>query len=240
MPLPVQALGGLAGFSAERLRRPRPVAEALRVAEGIGQLVRLGGPVQPEIAARERVSILFMRPVLLREAGLLEVFEPHAARATEIIVSEALRIQAHERIEVQERVFVSSVGGLVSPVAGREAARTTEVLPYVSFIRSLIEQEKITAARRMLDAAPPTFLNDPRIARLRKVLAPPTLRVSQKRDTDRSLDYQWIRDHRQEYRGRWVALHEGRLLAAAASLRGLLEELKSLRLERAPLIHHIQ
>jgi hypothetical protein len=73
--------------------------------------------------------------------------------------------------------------------------------------------------------------------KLRNTLAVPVTKTSQKRNVDRTLDYQWIRDHAQDYRGQWVALDNGQLLGAAASLRELLDHVK--HLEHRPLLHQI-
>ena len=104
---------------------------------------------------------------------------------------------------------------------------------------SLMEREQITLARKTLDALPVGRLGDPIIIRLRKMLAVPVTKTSQKRDIDRALDYQWIRDHAQDYRGQWVALDNRQLLGAAASLRELLDSVEPLRLEHRPLLHQI-
>ena len=102
-----------------------------------------------------------------------------------------------------------------------------------------MEREQITLARKALDALPVGQLSDPMIMRLRKMLAVPVTKTSQKRDIDRALDYQWIRDHAQDYRGQWVALDNGELLGAATSLRELLDRVKPLRSEHRPLLHQI-
>lgn len=104
---------------------------------------------------------------------------------------------------------------------------------------SLVEREQITLARKALDALPVRVLGDPTILRLRKTLAAPVTNTSEKRDIDRTVDYQWIRDHAQDYRGQWVALDNGKLLGAAASLRALLDRVKPLQSERRPLLHQI-
>jgi len=77
------------------------------------------------------------------------------------------------------------------------------------------------------------------ILRLCNMLAVPVTKISRKRDVDRTLDYQWIGDHAKDYRGQWVALDNGQLLAAAASLRELLDRVKPLRSEHRPLLHEI-
>jgi hypothetical protein len=123
-----------------------------------------------------------------------------------------------------------------SPAPG-VAAENMEITYRVAL--SLMEREQITLARKALDSLPVGQLSDPMIVRLRKMLAVPVTKTSQKRDIDRALDYQWIRDHAQEYRGQWVALDKGELLAAAASLRELLDRVKPLRSEHRPLLHQI-
>jgi hypothetical protein len=117
------------------------------------------------------------------------------------------------------------------------AAKNIEIIYRVAL--SLMESEQITLARKALAALPVGQLSDPVVVRLRNMLAVPVTKTSQKRDIDRTLDYQWIRDHAQEYRGQWVAVNNGQLLAAAASLRELLEHVKPLYLEHRPLLHQI-
>ena len=96
------------------------------------------------------------------------------------------------------------------PDSGRQRW-SAAVRPFVMAVRELIETEQITTARHMLDAAPAYVLGDPLVARLRSVLAPPVVKRLQKRDVDRSQEYEWLRAHGREYRGRWVALSGGKL-----------------------------
>src|SRR5262249_820787 len=117
------------------------------------------------------------------------------------------------------------------------AAKNIEIIYRVAL--SLMESEQITLARKALTALPVGQLSDPIIMRLRNTLPVPVTKTRQKRDIDRALDYQWIRDHSQDYRGQWVALDKGELLAAAASLRQLLDRVKPLRSEHRPLLHQI-
>jgi hypothetical protein len=121
-----------------------------------------------------------------------------------------------------------------SPALG-VAAKNMEITYRVAL--SLMESEQITLARKALAALPVGQLSDPMIMRLRNMLALPVTKTSEKRDVDRTLDYQWIRDHAKDYRGQWVALDNGELLAAAASLRELLDRVKPLRSEHRPLLH---
>lgn len=125
-----------------------------------------------------------------------------------------------------------------SPSPGGAAKHTSLEITY-RVVLSLMEREQITLARKTLDALPVGQLGDPMIIILRKMLAVPVTKTSRKQDIDRTLDYQWIRDHAQEYRGQWIALDNGQLLAAAVSLRALLNRINPLRLDHRPLLHQI-
>jgi hypothetical protein len=124
------------------------------------------------------------------------------------------------------------------PLPGSGVAATNMEITY-RIALNLMESEQIILVRKALTALPVGQLSDPIIMRLRNMLAIPVTKVSQKRDIDRTLDYQWIRDHAQDYRGHWVALNNGKLLAAAVSLRELLEHVKPFNLEHRPLLHQI-
>lgn len=114
-----------------------------------------------------------------------------------------------------------------------------DALPFLMGVRRFIEAEQVPAARKMLEAAPVHILSDPLVARLRSVLAPPVVERVQKRDVDRSLEYEWLRTEGYKYRGRWVALEGKNLLAVASSLRDLREQLRSMPLTRPPLLHRL-
>ncbi|MGH7845164.1 MAG: hypothetical protein ACREQW_08350 [Candidatus Binatia bacterium] len=120
-----------------------------------------------------------------------------------------------------------------------DAQERTRLETTYRVVRSLMEREQIALARKTLNALPVGCLDDPIIVRLRQMLAVPTTKTTQKRDIDRKQDYQWIRDHAEEYRGQWIALNNGQLLANAASLRELMDCVKALRLECPPLVHQI-
>ena len=68
---------------------------------------------------------------------------------------------------------------------------------------------------------------------------PPRVTTSNTQDTDRSLEYQWIQDRWQDYRGQWVAVNRDVLVAAAASLKELQEIPKQMKLMHPPLVHRI-
>ena len=114
-----------------------------------------------------------------------------------------------------------------------------DVIPCLLAVRRFIEAEHLSAARHMLEAAPVHILNDPLLGKLRSVLAPPALKRVQKRDVDRSLEYEWLRTEGRRYRGRWVALEGSKLLAVSPSLRELREQLRTMLLAHPPLLHRV-
>jgi len=112
-------------------------------------------------------------------------------------------------------------------------------LPFLVTARRLVETEQLVTARQMLDAAPVSILSDPLISRLRAVLAPPVATRLDKRDVDRTPEFEWLRREGHRHRGRWVALAGDALLAEAPTLRELRESLKAMLPARRPLIHHV-
>jgi hypothetical protein len=116
----------------------------------------------------------------------------------------------------------------------------SDVLPFVVALGDFIESERLPAARRMLDAAPTYVLSNPVVSRLRCVLSPPEITRLRHRDVDRSEEYEWLRTHGDQYRGRWVAVSGRNLITSASSLRELQEQLRAIPLHGPPLLHRIR
>lgn len=129
---------------------------------------------------------------------------------------------------------------IISPDRSAElVAPDRDTVPFVMAVRRLIETEQLVAARQMLAAAPTHILTDPLVARLRSILSPPVVKRVQKRDVDRTREYEWLGTDGHKYRGRWVALDGNRLLAVASSLRELREQLKTVAFTHPPLLHRV-
>ena len=111
--------------------------------------------------------------------------------------------------------------------------------PFVMALRELVRSDKILEARYMLRAAPAHILSDPLLAQLGAALAPPVVSRVRKLDRDRSEEFEWLRIHGPEHRGRWVALVGDDLLASAPTLRELQERLAGIALLRPPLLQRI-
>lgn len=109
-------------------------------------------------------------------------------------------------------------------------------LPLASVIWAMVERQQIRAARELLTYLP----DEPQYERLRTLVRPPTTSNSAYRDVDRTADYIWLREHGNEYAGRWVALSGGALLTSANSLRELRQQLRANPPESLPLIHFLE
>jgi hypothetical protein len=94
-------------------------------------------------------------------------------------------------------------------------------------IRRLIEKDHVVAARRLLQVALGQSSLDPKPSYWQMILAPPVVRKSDVRDVDRDLDYRWIDEKSKAYKGQWVALFSGELLAHGENLKELMAELKA-------------
>jgi Arc/MetJ-type ribon-helix-helix transcriptional regulator len=60
------------------------------------------------------------------------------------------------------------------------------------------------------------------LAKSARVLAPPTVTIAPRKHTANiQANRAWLKAHRQDYAGQWIALHDGHLLAAAPSFDAL-------------------
>jgi len=106
-------------------------------------------------------------------------------------------------------------------------------------IRELISEDRIADARRVLKEGLEANPLDPHLNRLQGLLALPKTTKVEKRDVDRTEEFQWLARHGHEYQGRWVAVQGKELVADAASLRELRRALGNREFEIPPLIHRI-
>jgi hypothetical protein len=111
---------------------------------------------------------------------------------------------------------------------------------YVERIRDLVEQDYVGAARKLLAEALERGDHGEDLSGWQRVLAPAkTIRVGGERDIDRTPDFQWLKDHGDMYRGQWVALFGGELLASGEDLENLLAQLEDHPWGQRALLHRI-
>jgi hypothetical protein len=111
---------------------------------------------------------------------------------------------------------------------------------YKERIRELVEQDRVGAARKLLAEALEKGDHGEDLSGWQRVLAPAkVLRVGGELDIDRTPDFQWLKDHSDMYRGQWVALFGGELLAHGENLKELLAKLEDHPRGRRALLHRL-
>ncbi len=115
-----------------------------------------------------------------------------------------------------------------------------ETRSYRERIRELVEADQVKAARALLAEALEGGEHGEDLSHWQKALAPAkTLRIGGELDVDRRSDFRWLDENEEAYRGQWVALLHGKLLAHAETLDEVLAALeRTSRGERA-LLHRI-
>ncbi len=113
--------------------------------------------------------------------------------------------------------------------------------PYAERIRELVENDYVGAARKLVAEAVEQGEKDAEFLKWQRVLAPAVSNVSRNKelDSDPMPDVNWIREHRADFCGQWVALLEGELLASSQSLDEVMSHLEKNPVGRRVLFHYI-
>ena len=112
---------------------------------------------------------------------------------------------------------------------------------YVDRIREHVERDEVGAARRVLAEARQEGSTEPGLAHWAEVLAPAKiLGFKPATGTDLRDDIRWFDEHGRDYRGQWVAVYKGELLAHAESLAELRGELAKLSPMTPSLVHFVE
>ena len=88
---------------------------------------------------------------------------------------------------------------------------------YDQVLRLAVEFNLVSLARELTETAVTRYPRDAKLRRWAKVLAPPVVREytgPRISPIERDKDIAWLREHADEYRGMWVVLSGGELLAA--------------------------
>ncbi len=221
-------------FKQLAIQRPvesAPPPPSMPLSAGVGFLAEYQGE-RPDVAFYKRnLSLIVADRLMARMIGspLANIVEPITEHPPEFLI----RALCPSWLTLGE-------GSIITPPRPTEPAPPErDAVPFVMAVRRLIETEQLFAARQMLASAPTHILTDPLVTRLRSILAPPVVKRVQRRDVDRTREYEWLEADGYKYRGRWVALDGDRLLAVASSLRELREQLKTVAFTCPPLLHRL-
>ena len=111
-------------------------------------------------------------------------------------------------------------------------------IPFVALIDALIERDQVKAAEHLAEIAVAASGGNPRLIALRELLSPPKLLSHGPAvEQDRRFETEWLKAHREDYRGQWVAVSERGLVAHARTLGDLLAAVGTVRRLERPLIY---
>jgi hypothetical protein len=110
---------------------------------------------------------------------------------------------------------------------------------FLEEIRRIINSGTLRGAREVAEQGLALYPEHPELQRLHRVLRPFEVRVSSYWKTPDPLpNYEWLKKNAREYRGKWVGLDGGELVAAADTLEEVLQAFGE-RDPRGTLVHHI-
>lgn len=119
-------------------------------------------------------------------------------------------------------------------------AQTEAPVSYVARIREHVERDEVGAARRVLAEALREGADEPGLKHWADVLAPAKfIGFRPASGTDLQVEMRWFAEHAQEYRGEWVAVLNGELLAHAETHEDLRAKLDVISPSEYPLVHFI-
>ncbi len=122
----------------------------------------------------------------------------------------------------------------------RSPTRGAQPFLLIEHVKRLLLRQKIGDARHALALGSIWYPESRQIAKLLQAISPgravPTNHVT----NGRAKETVWIRQHGHKYRGQWIALDEGHLIAFASTLKGLLAKIVSEHeRERSPFVQYL-
>jgi hypothetical protein len=97
---------------------------------------------------------------------------------------------------------------------------------YLNAIQMALEAGAYLKARKLAEQSATQYPDEIKLQKIARILAPPKVtRSSEPPDPTLRLNRDWLREHSEEYRGQWVALKAGQLLAVGESPKELKKRL---------------
>jgi hypothetical protein len=106
-------------------------------------------------------------------------------------------------------------------------------------LRSLVEADRVETARQLALQLVERWPSSPRVQYWARVLAPPAATAGGARALPSlERDQQWLRDHRANYPGCWIAVADGQLIAADPDLEEVQRMVRARLGTRGALLFH--
>jgi len=110
---------------------------------------------------------------------------------------------------------------------------------FIEEIRRIMNSGTLRGAREVAEQGLALFPDHPKLQHLHHWLRPPEVRsVPGPNYWDPTPSYEWLKKNAHAYRGKWVGLHNGELVAAADTMEEVLQAFGD-RDPRGSLVHHI-
>jgi hypothetical protein len=111
---------------------------------------------------------------------------------------------------------------------------------YESQIRRLVEEDRVGAARKLVEEALRQSPNDPALLGWKEILAPGRVFGRLPVSLGGTAEQRWFAAQAKQYSGQWVAVLGEELLAHAPTLQELSAKLKQHAPKNLPVIRHIE
>ncbi|HLO48065.1 MAG TPA: hypothetical protein VK211_06545 [Kamptonema sp.] len=104
---------------------------------------------------------------------------------------------------------------------------------YIEAMRTILNSGDFAGAQQLSFKAVEHYPDHAEIKKIARILAPSLVRVI-KEPTDPKiwLNQEWIKQNRMQYRGNWVALKDGKLLAIGKNVDELAEQVGDIKEQR--------
>jgi hypothetical protein len=111
---------------------------------------------------------------------------------------------------------------------------------FLAEIQAIFDSGTLRGAREVAERGLALFPAHPELRRLHHALRPYEVRsVSGENVPDRRETHEWLRQNAEKYKGQWVAVLGGHLLAASPQLARVIEEVERTSFDAPPLLHFL-